>query len=260
MEVKDLPAYLERSPLVEAIWEIRFNVNPALSIGDLLPGIVFVHLDAHSKGYVLNQLPFVQIPRDIIDTNENFKFQAKYRIESTKSPYLYHIGEHMVSLNCRKPYEGWGAFKNKIIELIGILKRAPFEFIEVKPSLRYINFLPQNVIPSLSPWLRIKLNIGDFLITMTPLQIRAELPETECTHTVQIVHPAQLVMHEADLENKGIIVDIDSVLNSTQHSLDDTVAQIEMLHAKNKEFFFNQILTEDAIEKFGPRYTEEAGI
>ncbi len=98
MEVKDLPAYLERSPLVEAIWEIRFNVNPALSIGDLLPGIVFVHLDAHSKGYVLNQLPFVMLgcsngasaPITHCDSSRAYAKQLNLRIMHTQLPEASH--------------------------------------------------------------------------------------------------------------------------------------------------------------------------
>lgn len=257
MERRALPEYLGNSPLIEAIWQIRFDVNPALAVGDLLPGILFTALEGNKKGYQLYQLPLAEIPQAMLSADENLKYQAKYRIEAPNLPYLYHIGEHMVSVNCRKPYEGWAIFKNKISELVGILQKAPFEFVNLKASLRYINFFPKSTIPSISPWFQVALRIGDFSIETNPLQIRAELPETECTHVVLLINPAQLMMTDAATENVGIIIDIDTILHGTQNRLDEILAQLDMLHQKNKVLFFNQILTEDSINKFNPRYKGE---
>jgi uncharacterized protein (TIGR04255 family) len=257
MERKALPKYLGNSPLIEAIWQIRFDVNPSLAVGNLLPGILFTALEGNKKGYQLKQLPFADIPVAVSNTDENLKYQAKYRIEAQNLPYLYHIGEHMVSVNCRKPYEGWEAFKNKISELVGILQKAPFEFVNLRTSLRYINFLPKSIVPSISPWLRITLHVGDFSIDTTPLQIRAELPEAECTHVVIIINPAQLLVTHSNAENVGIIIDIDTVAHGKQNSLDGVIAQLDMLHQKNKALFFNEILTEDTINKLNPEYKGE---
>lgn len=254
MERKALPEYLGNSPLIEAIWQIRFDVNPSLAVGDLLPGILFTALEGNKKGYQLYQLPFAEIPLAVLNADENLKYQAKYRIEAPNLPYLYHIGEHMVSVNCRNPYEGWEAFKNKIIELVKVLQKTPFEFVNLRASLRYINFLPKGTIPSISPWLRITLHVGDFSINTTPLQIRAELLETECTHVVVIINPAQLLVTDSNAENVGIIIDIDTIAHGKQNSLDEVVTQLDMLHQKNKALFFNEILTEDTINKLNPEY------
>lgn len=257
MERKTLPEYLGNSPLIEAIWQIRFDVNPSLAVGDLLPGILFTALEGNKKGYQLYQLPFAEIPQAVINADENLKYQAKYRIEAPNLPYLYHIGEHMVSVNCRRPYEGWDAFKNKISELVGILQNAPFEFVNLRASLRYINFIPKDTIPSISPWLRITVHVGDFSIDTTPLHIRTELQETECTHIVVIINPAQLLVAGSKAEDSGIIIDIDTISHGKQNSLTEMVAQLDMLHQKNKALFFNQILTEETIRKLSPAYKGE---
>jgi len=234
---KALPEYLRNSPLIEAIWQIRFDVIGSLAVGDLLPGILFTTLEGNKKEYKLHQLPFAGVPEAVINVDENLKYQAKYRIEAPGLPYLYHIGEHMVSVNCRKPYEGWEAFKNKIIELVDVLKKAPFSFVNLGVSLRYVNFSLKVFSHRCRQGLRITLNIGDYSINTTPIQIRAELPETECTHVLLIVSPAQLMVTDSNTENVGIIIDIDTILHGKQDSLDEIIAQLNILHQKIKLFF-----------------------
>lgn len=257
MQDNMLPKKLQKSPLVEAIWQVNFDVDPSLSVGNLLPGILYSELEGNKKGYKLLQLPFAAFPPAIADADENIKYQAKYRIESESDPYLYHIGEHMVSINCRTPYQGWNSFKNKILELVSVLQKTSFQFMNHKISLRYINFFPESFVQSLAAIFNIKLNIGSFEINNEPLQIRVGIKDDTCNHAVLLVNPAQLLLSDPNREHIGIIIDIETTLNNNTQNLFEEIQKIDFLHERNKTFFFTEILTKDTISRLLPVYDEE---
>lgn len=113
-----IPKYLGKDPLIEASWQLIFEPAPNLPIGDLLPGILFTTFQSRTADLQLHRLPLADIPAPVAVLDPNLRHAAKYRIEAEKSSFLFHVGDRVVTINCRRPYVGWESFKPEIIGLI----------------------------------------------------------------------------------------------------------------------------------------------
>ncbi len=100
-----IPVRLRKEPLFEAVWEIRFTGTKA-GVADLLPGLIFKEL-SHKYSNIV-KLPAANIPDPIVESDPKLKYVPKIRIENANQ--AVQIGEHAVSLSCRRPYSGWPAF------------------------------------------------------------------------------------------------------------------------------------------------------
>ena len=97
-----IPARLKKEPLLEAVWEIRFDAVKA-PVADLLPGILYKTFAG--KFSSVTRLPFADLPAVAFEHDPNLRYAPKIRLEVGNQ--AVQIGEHMVSLNCRRPYSGW---------------------------------------------------------------------------------------------------------------------------------------------------------
>jgi len=108
---KKIPAELEREPLLEAIWEIRFS-NTRASAADLLPGMLFkAFADKFDK---VTRLPAADYPAQLFKQDPNLRYVPKIRLENDNM--AIQTGDCVVSLNCRRPYPGWNKFSGSIRE------------------------------------------------------------------------------------------------------------------------------------------------
>jgi hypothetical protein len=111
-----IPARLKKEPLLEAVWEIRFDAVKA-PIADLLPGILYKTFAG--KFSSVTRLPFADLPAVAFEHDPNLRYAPKIRLEVGNQ--AVQIGEHMVSLNCRRPYSGWAQFYRDITELAKVV-------------------------------------------------------------------------------------------------------------------------------------------
>lgn len=247
-----IPKRLRQEPLIEAIWQLHFEPVEDQPVADILPGILFTALRENTPNLRLHRLPVAEIPRPIVESDPNLLTAAKYRIESPDSPFIYQVGDRVVTLNCRKPYAGWPEFKAKVIDLAGILSESKVISAPKRHALRYIDFITLESPPSLS-FLRLGLTIGEKAVRERPLQIRVELPDEGGQHVLQVVTPANVNI--PDTPDAGAIIDLETRAELTPgQALSDIGEDLETLHTASKRFFFTQVLTEQAIENMDPEY------
>jgi hypothetical protein len=103
-----IPVSLKKEPLLEAIWEIRFSSDKP-SVAELLPGMLFSSNSLPQKYGNIVRLPAADIPAAITEQDQSLRYVPKIRLENGNQ--AVQIGEHVVSLNCRRPYSGWSIFK-----------------------------------------------------------------------------------------------------------------------------------------------------
>lgn len=246
-----IPKRLMKEPLIEAIWQVQFEPPAEQPIGDLLPGMLYSALrDTHPK-LQLHRLPTADIPAQVAQLDPNLRYIAKYRMEEAGLPFLYQVGDHTVTLNCRKPYVGWNDFKEKTLALIDILDKSGFIPVPTRHSLRYIDLLDLEPAPDLSS-LQIKIEIGGLAMCTKPLQMRIELPEDDCLHVVQLATPVQAALPWGVMA--GSVVDLETLPISNPKSWQDIRDQLDHLHDRSKHLFFAHILTQQAIERLEPEY------
>jgi uncharacterized protein (TIGR04255 family) len=249
--METIPKRLKKEPLIEAMWQVQFEPVNNQPVGDLLPGVLYSKLQAEHPKLQLQRLPIADIPAQAAQIDPNLRFAAKYRIEEPNSPFMFQVGDRIITLNCRRPYAGWAMFKGKILSLVEIIKSSHLVPTPLRHSLRYIDLLTQEPAPSLSS-LQLSLTLGKFNIQAQPLQTRVELLDETCIHVVQIATPAQVGLPEGMKE--GATVDLETFLTDTPKGWDAITKQIDHLHERSKAIFFENILTKQAIEQMEPEY------
>ena len=247
-----IPKRLRQEPLIEAIWQLNFEPAEDQPVADILPGVLFTALRENIPNLRLHRLPVADFPRPMVESDPNLQTAAKYRIESADSPFIYQVGDRVVTLNCPKPYAGWSEFRAKILDLAAILSDSKVITTPERQALRYIDFITLEPPPSLS-FLRLELTIGEQVVREHPLQIRVELPGEGCQHVLQIVTPTKV--HLPDTPDAGAIIDLETrALFTPTQALSDIGEDLETLHSASKRFFFTQVLTGQAIERMEPEY------
>src|SRR3989339_713656 len=201
---KSVPKRLRKEPLLEAIWEIRFTSDRE-SVAELLPGLIYKAIDIEFPK--IERLPAADLPSAIVQQDAKLRYVPTKRLEG--SPYSIQIGEHVVSLSCRRPYTGWGNFETKIMELAEILKATSLVTRPERFSLKYIDIISLTESPSLKP-LRVVVKLGAHDLTRNHVQLRTELRENAFLHIVQIVSSAQAVLSTGE-RFEGLLLDIDTI-------------------------------------------------
>lgn len=249
--MNQIPKHLKKEPLIEAIWQAQFEPKEGLPVGDLLPGILYSALKVDYPNLQLHRLPTADIPAPIAQFDPNLRFSAKYRMEEPGSPFLFQVGDRIVTMNCRKPYSGWSAFKERILKLVEVIESSGLVPTPMRHSLRYIDLLNLNPAPSLNA-LQVSFQIGKWSLENRPIQMRVEIPDGDCNHVIQIATPAEANLPEGKLQ--GSVIDLETSSSAQPGSWQDVRAQIEQIHDRSKAVFYQQLLTADAIALMEPEY------
>jgi uncharacterized protein (TIGR04255 family) len=242
-----VPKRLKKESLLEALWEIRFSSDTE-TVAELLPGLLY-----KNKGGVypkIDRLPASNIPPPILKQDMNLRYTPTIRIDG--NPYSIQIGEHVVSLSCRRPYTGWELFESEVLQLVEKLKETNLLTRPERFSLKYIDVISLGESPSLS-LLNILVKLGDREIVDNVVQLRTELKENGFLHIIQIISPAQATLATGD-RYEGVIIDIDTIF--TREDRDfwlDFRNHLNLAHDFNKKLFFS-ILTKDTINNLEPEY------
>jgi uncharacterized protein (TIGR04255 family) len=245
---KMIPKRLKKEPLLEALWEIRFNSDRG-SVVELLPGIIYqTFKDAYPK---IDRLPAADLPPAILQQDLMLRYAPTVKLAG--SSYSIQIGEHVVSLSCQRPYTGWEKFKTDIIELSEKLKETGLITRPERFSLKYIDIIPVSSQPSIEP-LEIELKLGVLgNIHNHPVQLRTEIRENGFVHIIQIVTPAQASIPSGELFN-GVMFDIDTICQNNEVDFwTDFSDKLDKAHEYSKNLFFN-LLKDDTIKQLEPEY------
>jgi uncharacterized protein (TIGR04255 family) len=243
-----LPTRLGNSPLVDAIFEIRFHGEPVLS--SILTGILYSALGCKK----IEKLPHADLPDFIRQNDPNLKYLILSRL--TWENYYIGIGDNVLTLSPMQPYPGWSKFREKINLVLEQLKAFhPLHNVE-RFSLKYIDILAENIHKDIYDTLNIGLSLLNRNFNPKTLQVRVEVPQDKALHIVQVVGHALATLPDASTRS-GIMVDIDSIMpvnkKTKEESFNETEALLDKLHQENKELFF-QLLTENGFNRLEPTY------
>ncbi len=243
-----MPKRLLREPLIEVIWQAQFN---DVNAGELLPGVLYTELKKSHPALAMQRLPAADIPAPLLRINPNLQHLTKLRMEEPSGSFIWQVGDRVVSLNCRKPYVGWDAFKLEIERFVKIIEESGLVTAPARHSLRYLDLFMSDDPPDLSA-LNLKLTLGDYGLDHYNLSMRVEIPDGEFIHNVQISTPAKADLPGGQLT--GTLVDMETVPRVPPDCWDSVCAQLEALHSKSKGLFFHHVLSKQALEKLEPEY------
>ena len=243
-----IPVRLKKEPLLEAIWEIRFSAAKS-SIADLLPGMLFKVLPGRYGNIV--RLPAADIPAPIVEHDRNLRYAPKIRLENGNQ--AIQIGEHVVSLSCRRPYSGWNQFSADIRDIARAVQDTGLIGTLERFSLKYIDLIELEHPLGLD-CLNLVLKLGEHEISTKPVQLRTEIKENDLIHIVQIVSPAEVDLRGTEGRLKGVLLDIDTIKPLVEReSWDALDRRLDDVHTACKKTFFS-LLKPETVDKLEPEY------
>ena len=245
-----IPVRLRKEPLIEAVWEVRFT-SEKQNVADLLPGLIYNAIPGRYPNIV--RLPVADIPAPIAERDPNLRYVPKIRLEGDNQ--AIQIGEHVLSLSCRRPYSGWKSFSADIRNLIAVGRETGLINHLDRFSLKYIDLIQLVQPPDLCV-LNIDLKLGGHPVAKQPVQLRTEIIEEGLIHIIQVVSPAEVSLPGDATRPEGVLLDIDTIASFKEDgSWGDVEKRLDVAHSASKKIFFN-LLTAETIARLEPEYPE----
>lgn len=244
-----LPIKLNKEPLLDAIFEVRFSMTtPASSI---LPGIFFSKLEGKKT---IERLPTAELPQQMRDAEPNLQYAPVMQIHWQE--FIILISDRSVAMACKMPYAGWEKFKNAIIPMVRIIDEVGIVESIQRYSMKYIDLIPIKNISDQIASVNLNINLDDHKLEKEVFQFRIEIADGEFINAVQIVSSGVVTTKEKTTK-EGLIIDIDTIRKvdnlDIKTFLSELQERLENIHQKNKVMFF-KCLTPTTLEILEPIY------
>lgn len=248
-----VPRRLHKPPLVEAIWELRFE--PAVeSAGEYLHGELFRFRPGERPEVHLLTPPGV--PPDLLAAIGWWERPVKAL--RWKDGLTLQFGDRVLAVNVA----GWayGDFETFRDHIEKVLRAVPSDLVKsiTRTSLRYINLITHPTKPTLDA-LRIHLEVGaSRRHVIENIYLRWEESFGAEIYIYQIGAPAT-TQHQVQGKNVGIAVDIDAIATDVSNmSLADggkkhIIDRVVRIHDRLKERFFD-LLQDQTLKEMEPEW------
>ncbi len=240
--MNELPCSISPCPIIEAIFEVRFESSLP---DDAIFGIVYNQFKDEFQQ--VEQLPVLQLPAAIRNQDTNLKFTPYYKIK--KDNFIIQIGPRVFSLANLKDYCGWDKFSKKIHDTYNKLSELKLIDKHYRIALRYINVFPDINIFNKST-LKILLNDGQ--LNDNKINFSSEFPYEYGVSNLKLINYAEVAIENQVI--KGSIVDIDT--NVEIDKFGNFQDAIECAHHAEKTLFFN-LLESEFLSSLNPVYEEK---
>lgn len=245
--MKRVPLRLQRDPIVEAIFEIRFEPSRA-PVSEILPGMLFAAFGEQFPS--VDRLPLAQLPRELQQQDPDLKYQARTRLAGKQ--FALMVGDNVVAVNCLIPYVGWSSFKPLILAVLSFISRSQLIGTVERYSLKYVNVLEAEItdLKSQFAYLDFGGTLGSQQLEQQMLFLRTEFQRERFASVIELAAGARVV----PLNGKpitGLVLSIDTVCRSQAAEL--LVAQdklVEEIRQEEKRIFFD-LISESAANTFG---------
>lgn len=244
-----VPVRLDRPPLVEAIFELRFGAKEA--IGDLLPGLLYDKLKHRFQRS--EDLPLASVPRDFRRDKPEFRYLPHIRLTGENQSLL--IGDHVLGISRTPPYEGWGTFRTSVQEVLGAIRETGLAEAVERFSFRCVNLLDSAGRPPFA-MLNGELRLADQLLANRGFRLRVEIDgDHEFINVVDIAGSATASIN--GVSKIGLLVSIDTIHETTPDAFwPATSTHVDDAHAVLKALFFS-LLAPAVVAECGPTWSAE---
>jgi uncharacterized protein (TIGR04255 family) len=242
-----LPKKLGRPPIVEAVFEMRFQ--PAAPLSNILPGLALSQLKADR----IEKLPAAELPELLRKSDPNLRHAPLVRAHWGN--FLILAGDQSAGLACKIPYGGWTAFKGAILNVVRLVAEVRIAQTIERFSIKYTNIVFSD-LGKAPDVVNFALKVGKYDAAKHIFSIRAEIPRNGILCIVQIAADAAVTLPDHTTRT-GVLVDIDTLrmnLAVPFSTFVDTLAdEVEQLHTETKAMFF-ECLKPDVLKKMEPIY------
>lgn len=244
-ELAKVPVRLEQDPILEAIFELRFQ-GKVPSLSEILQGVLYPPFKGRFP--TVTRTPMASFPPALIEGNPSLRYQP--RLELKGEHIGLFLGDHSIIVNCAKPYVGWAALRPLILEVLELVKSADIIGDPERMSLKYVNLLEGDSIQVQFSKVRYSASLGRYNLTDCPTNTRTEIQQDDHVNIVELSAGA-IVTTPAGVPLNGMLVSVDSIFNNPPDYWRNFRTHIEKTHGVEKSIFF-EILTEQTINSLGP--------
>ncbi len=242
---------LQKDPIVEALFEIRFSCNEDTP-GNLLPGVLYPAIRADFPAS--QTLGASRLPPEILENDPNLRYAAVQRFTGNKA--TVNVGPRSFTVVIPRPYMGWEEFKPMILTCLGHLHKTGFIKKVERYSLRYINIIDAGPSPKEQfSKIRFHGSLGGFNLSEAASQILTDIPLKGLLNKVTITANTNAEIHTTNEIISGLSLDIDSIqLNPSEDFWENAGDYIEIAHEAETDIFF-RTATKETLAEYG--YTNE---
>lgn len=230
-----LPSRLNKEPLLDALFEIRFTATAPVS--SVMPGVLFAELQG-SKA--IETLPASQIPSQIRESDLKLRFAPVMRIKLEQ--YIVQFSDHSLAVSCRLPYPGWSKFRSFIVHVMGVLSKVGIVTAVQRYSLKYIDIIEvQDPLQQIS-YANVSLCVANHQLSNEPCNIRMDVQVNGFINIITMASSATAI-HDQGGAKQGLVIDIDTIMDLNHMPFAELCADLESklqaIHAVNKKTFFD---------------------
>lgn len=241
-----LPVGLARPPLMEALFEIRFQTP--VPVPQLLPRVLSKLGSKYSRS---EAMPVASIPRPILDSNPSFRYQPHYRLYDETNA-LIALGEYVAGVSVGFPYEGWEVFKPRLLEALGVLRESTLATDIERYSMKFTNLLEAPVGEQLR-LIQLRAEIGGVPASEFGFRLRSELNDEMFIRIIEISTGVE-AQAPSLVRKHGLMLTIDCIRETKNSSFwQDADKKVDEVHQEAKRLFFG-LITESTLKSFGPEY------
>lgn len=242
-----LPVRLGKSPLVEALFELRFTSHlPAASI---LSGLLYTSL----KCSEIIKLPHADIPDQIRQAEPNLTYMPVIRLK--KDNFYINLSDRSILVSVPHPYVGWNKFRETILEVLKAVASANIVDRTERFSLKYIDIFDMAGFSADGKGFTLGFKLPAVDVMHQSIQGRFEVRENPWIHVIGYFGEAHGNLPDGT-SKKGIMMDVDTIefLNSSYPEfIANSKSKLDELHNSNKKLFF-KLISEEGLNSLEPKY------
>ena len=244
--MKKVPIKLERDPILEAVFELRFQAEVP-SISDLLPGLLYPKLKDRFK--TPERLPGAGIPKEILEFNPSLLYQPRIRLMSDQCSI--YVGDKSLVVSCTKPYLGWSEFKPLLLDVLQQLQKTDLISTIERFSLKYVNVLEAKELKDQFNFIRLSAQLGSYDLTNYLISVISEIKADGLVNLIEIKSgTTATTTAKPQGVAVGLYLSIDTIYMTPEAFWDKSEQHLEKVHSKEKQIFFD-LLTEETTKNLG---------
>lgn len=243
-----IPSKLSKDPIVEALFEIRFQ-STVKAVSNLLPAFLYTELKNDFEAP--ERLPIAEFPEEFIALDPNLKYQPRLRMRGAKFSML--IGDSSIVLSCPRPYVGWNKYKKMLTSLLLIIKETKLISVVDRFSFKYVNVLEADKVDEQFSLVKFVSKIGPYDLTKHLSSTKSEIREEGLINIIEVQSNAVITLPNSKETMKGLLLNVDTINDNPGKFWDMSEQLIEAAHTMEKKMFFC-FLPDEVIKKFGAVY------
>jgi uncharacterized protein (TIGR04255 family) len=243
-----LPLRLGKQPLLESLFEVRFN-TPTIPVADLLPGVIFSSLGQHYKSTEI--LPLASLPKELRANEPNLQFAATQRISGPEAVIFF--GDNVIGLSKSLPYRGWPDFRERIFAFVDVVQQSGLITEISRYSLKAVNVIQSTETRQLDH-LAIEVSLAGSQAMDNGFHLRTELNDANILRIVEITpNTTMKTSHNSLHSGLRVVIDCIRPCSPSGNCWTDLKIGLDALHDEQKRLFF-KLLTPNTLAALEPEY------